>query len=177
MPVTAACGCHGPLCRSAGRPGHRTATEHVRVHVLDSLPSVLAGVEDDPVAGRVDALGGRDLARRADEFVQLTVARGGESRHVGEMIPGDHQDVRRRLRVDVTEGENPLPVEHYRGRDLSGSDSAEQAVRHTTIIVGTARVRAGRLSGERRRASRCVATLDSGAATCVYRLTSTSGSR
>jgi hypothetical protein len=38
-------------------------------------------------------------------------------------------------------------------------------------------VRAGRLSGERPRASLCVMTLDSGAATCVYRLTPTSGSR
>jgi hypothetical protein len=38
-------------------------------------------------------------------------------------------------------------------------------------------VRAGRLSGGRARASLCVTALDSEAATCVYRLTSTSDSR
>src|SRR5580692_11368483 len=38
-----------PARRSAGRPGHRAAAEQVRVHVPDSLPAVLAGVEDDPV--------------------------------------------------------------------------------------------------------------------------------
>jgi hypothetical protein len=38
-------------------------------------------------------------------------------------------------------------------------------------------VRAGRLGSGQARASLCVMTLDSGAATCVYRLTSTSGSR
>jgi hypothetical protein len=109
----------------------------MRVHVPDSLPRVLAGVEDDPVPGGLDALGGRDLACRRDEFVKQPAARGGEGRHVGVMIPRHHQDMRRRLRVDVTEGDSPLPVQHKRGRDLSGSDPAEQAVWHITIIVGT----------------------------------------
>lgn len=149
----------------------------MRVHVLDTLPGVLAGVEDDTVAASVDALGDRDLVRRADELVELAVARGGQGRHIGEMSPGDHQDMRRRLRVDVTEGENPLPVKHYRGRDLSGSDSAEQAVRHTTIIVGTGCVRAGRLSSGQAGASLSVVGLDNGATECIYRFTLTSCSR
>jgi hypothetical protein len=51
------------------------------------------------------------------------------------MVLGDHKYVRRRLRADVTEGYDPLPVEHYRGRDPPGSDPAEQAVWHSTIIV------------------------------------------
>jgi hypothetical protein len=111
------------------------------VHVPDGLPAVLAGVEYDPVSAVGNALGGRDLVCRADDFVEKAAARGGEGRHVGEMIPGHHQNVRRRLRVDVTEGDGPLSVHHYRGRDLSGSYPAEQAVWHTSIIVAAGRAR------------------------------------
>src|ERR1700733_9744003 len=74
--------CHGyaraprPARRSAWRPGHRTGTQHMRVHVPDGLPAVLAGVEDDAVPGGLDALGHRDLACRADEFVKQPAARG-----------------------------------------------------------------------------------------------------
>ena len=84
----------------------------MRVHVRDGLSGVLPGVEDDPVASRLNALGDRDLACRGDELVKLAVAGGGQGRHIGEMIPRDYQDVRRRLRVEVTEGDNPLPVKH-----------------------------------------------------------------
>src|ERR1700722_2284368 len=130
-----------PAHRSAWRPGHRTATEHMRVHVPDGLPAVLAGVEDDPVPTGLDALGDRDLACRADEFVKQPAARGGEGRHVREMVSRHHQDVRWRLGVDVTEGDGPLSVQHYRGRDLSGRDPAEQAVWHPSIIVAARRAR------------------------------------
>src|SRR6185437_9702808 len=74
-------------------------------------------------------------------------------RHVREVIPRRHQDVRRRLWVDVTEGDSPLPVQHYRGRDLSGRDPAEQAVWHSTIIVAAGHAwcpTAGRPDGQQR---------------------------
>ena len=107
----------------------------------DGLPAVLAGVEDDPVPGVLDAFGHGDLPGRANELVKQPGARCGKFCHIGEVIPGDQQDVRRRLGVDVTEGEYPLPVQHYRGRDLPGSDPAEQAIWHTTIIVAAGCVR------------------------------------
>lgn len=107
----------------------------MHVHVPNRLLRVPAGVEDEPVPGWLDALGDCDLAGRADEFVKQSAARGGEGRRVGIMIPGHHQDMRWRLGVDVTEGDGPLPFQHYRGRDLSGRDPAEQAVWHITIIV------------------------------------------
>jgi hypothetical protein len=42
---------------SAGRPRHRAPAKDVRVRVRDGLPAVRAGVEDDPIAGILDALG------------------------------------------------------------------------------------------------------------------------
>jgi hypothetical protein len=140
--------CRPPL-RSARRPGHRTATEQVRVHVPDGLPAVLTGVEDDPVAAVLDALGRGDLTGGADKLVKQAAARRGERPHVGEVIPRDHQDMRWRLRADVAEGDDPLSVQHYRRRDLSGSDPAEQAIWHSTIIMaaGGRRCRTGCQAG------------------------------
>ena len=40
----------------------------------DGLPAIDAGVEDDPVAGGLDALRRRDLAGRAHDFAEEPVA-------------------------------------------------------------------------------------------------------
>src|SRR5579863_8043967 len=126
---------------SARRPGHRAPAEYVRVHVPHGLPRFLAGVEDDPVPGGLDALGIGDLSCYGDKLVEQPVARGRQRRHVREVVPRDHEDMRRCLRVEVTEGDGPLTVHHDGGRDLSGSDTAEQAVWHTSIITGGGRAR------------------------------------
>jgi len=126
---------------SARRPGHRTAAEDVRVHVPHGLPGVPAGVEDDPVPGGLDALGIRDLPCYANQLVEQPVTRGRQRRHIGEVVPRDHEDVGWRLGVEVAEGDGPLPVHHEGGRDLSGRDIAELAVWHTSIITGGARAR------------------------------------
>lgn len=130
-----------PACRSAWWPGHRAAPKQVHVHMPDGLPAVLAGVEDEPVPGVVDALGHGDLARRADKLGKQPVTGRGELTHVREVVPRDYQDVGRRLGVDVTEGDDTLPLQHYRGGDLSGSDPAEQAVWHNSIIVAAGHLR------------------------------------
>ena len=41
---------------SAWRPGQLPATEHVSVHVVDSLATLRSGIEDDPVTAFADAL-------------------------------------------------------------------------------------------------------------------------
>jgi hypothetical protein len=119
------------LLSSAWRPGQRASAKHMRVHVPNGLPAIAAGVEDDPVPAGRNALGDGDVACRGDELVKQAVAGADHGRHIGEVIPGDYEDMRRRLRVDVTEGEDPLPVKHNRGRDLPGSDPAEQAFWHS----------------------------------------------
>jgi hypothetical protein len=101
----------------------------------NGLPALPSGVEHDPVTGAVNPLGDGHLVRLADELVKQAVTRAGESRHVRIVVARDHQDMRGRLRVDVTESDYPLTIQHYRGLDLSGRDPAEQAVWHSTIIV------------------------------------------
>ena len=52
----------------------------------------------------------------------------GERRDVGVVLLRDDQDVHRRLRVDVAEGERGVGLPDHGGRDLPGDDAAEQAV-------------------------------------------------
>jgi hypothetical protein len=73
--------------------------------------------------------------RLADQLIKQAVTLAGESRHVRIVVARDHQDMRGRLWVDITESDYSLTVQHYRGLDLSGRDPAEQAVWHSTIIV------------------------------------------
>lgn len=127
--------CQFTALGSAGRPCHRPATEQVCVHVPDGLTTLPPGVEHDPVAAALDSLGHGDLVRPGDEFIQQTVARAGQGRYVRVVAARDHQDMRRSLWADVTESDYALSIQHDRGRDLSGRDTAEQAVWHTTIIV------------------------------------------
>jgi hypothetical protein len=127
------------LLPSAGRPGHRAAAENMSMHVPYRLPGVAARIEDDPVPAGGDPGGGGNLMGHCDQLVKQSVARAGQGRHVRKVVPGDHQDMRRRLRADVAEGDDPLSVSYDRGRDLSSSDPAEQAVWHSTIIVALQR--------------------------------------
>jgi hypothetical protein len=107
----------------------------------DRLPRFWTGVEHDPVPAVGDALGDGDLVRLADELVEQAVTGAGQGGDVRVMVARDHQNVRGRLRVDVPESEDPLTIKHYRGRDLPGCDTAEQALWHTTIIVARRRWR------------------------------------
>jgi hypothetical protein len=107
------------------------------VHVPDGLAAFPPGVEDDTVTAAVDALRDRHLVRVRDHLVEQAAGRG-QSRDVRVVIPRDHKDVRGRLGTDVAKGERPVPLQHERGRYLSGRDPAEQALWHSTIIVAGA---------------------------------------
>src|SRR5215472_13622516 len=81
-----ACPDRSRFVRSAGRPCHRPAPEHVRVRVRHGLAALPPGVENDPVAAAVDPLVDSDLMRLADEFVEQTAAGARQCRHVGIVI-------------------------------------------------------------------------------------------
>src|SRR5579875_587547 len=147
--------CQFTALGSARRPCHRPATEQVRVHVPDGLTSLPPGVEHDPVAAVLDSHGHGDLVRMSDKFSQQTVTSAGQGRYVRVVVARDHQHVRGGLRVDVTEGDYPLSVQHDRGRDRSGRDTAEQTVWHTSIIVAQ-RHRPVRDLGPRIRRAACL---------------------
>ena len=57
------------------------------------------------------------------------------------------QHVRRRLRIDVVEGDGDVVLEHFLRRDLAGDDAAEEApviCGHGAIVRQRVRCRRGR---------------------------------
>jgi hypothetical protein len=99
----------------------------VEVEVEDGLAGLPAGVGDEAVVA--DAPVARD-GGGADQDLseERRVVRGVV--HVDEMLLRDQEDVRRRLRVDVLERQDPLVLVHLFRRDLARRDLAEKAVAH-----------------------------------------------
>ncbi len=96
--------------------------------VKDVLTGVAGRVEDDPVARLGDALFAGRPARREEELPEEVLRAVGNVVERGEVGLGDDQDVDRRLRPDVVEGEDALGLEEDLGRDLPADDAAEDAV-------------------------------------------------
>src|SRR5262249_21667555 len=125
------CGCRS--CRgaesksraSARRPGHPTAGQHVQVDVEHQLSGVSVAVDHQSVSAlSLPPLPGH--LGRGDEKVTDSF-RLGRSELVDriDVLEGDEQQMRGRLRVNVLERQAPLvPVNDLRG-NLSVSNLAE----------------------------------------------------
>jgi hypothetical protein len=115
---------------SAGWPGHRAATEDVGVHVIDRLPGLSAGIEDDAIPALGNTFSDRHLVGVGDEVGQQPVAGGRKLGQVGVMVPSYHKYVYGSLRINVAERDCPGISGHYGRRYVGGGNAAEQAVRH-----------------------------------------------
>lgn len=103
----------------------------MRVDVRYGLAGVTAGVEHHTITALADALGARDLVRRGDHLVQQSVVGFRECCHVLVVLLRNHQDVRRRLGVDVAERYRPVTFQDKRRWHFASDNGAEQAVGHS----------------------------------------------
>jgi len=108
------------------------AAQQVNVEMVDSLAAVRAGVDDQAVAvGEV--LGAGDFHGCGEEMAE----HGGVLRRGmgvgGEVLLGDEQDMDRRLRIDVREGEDVVILIEALGGDGTGCDFAEEAIHKDKI--------------------------------------------
>ena len=103
------------------------AAEQVDVQVVNGLATIRARVDDQAIAIR-EFLGSRDLTSCGDEMAEHggILRRGVGER--GEVLFGDEQDVHRRLRVDVREGEDVVVLIEAIDGDGAGGDFAEEAI-------------------------------------------------
>ena len=113
----------------ARRPVHGTSAEYVDVEVMDGLPSVITGVEDQAIAFWEFALG-----QSRGFFEEMAEELGGSFGGVGEVLFGDEEPVGGSLRVDIGEGEGVVVFVDSLDRDLVLGDLAEEAVWHRIPI-------------------------------------------
>ncbi len=97
----------------------------------DRLAASWPGVEDNPVAVTIDALGLGYLGCVGKDLAEQALLRGLDQLGQGRMVrPRDHQHMHGRLRVDVEESDCPRRLGHDRGWHLASDDAAEQAIWH-----------------------------------------------
>jgi hypothetical protein len=111
------------------RPRHSTAGQNVDVHVVDGLPSVLAGIDHQakPLCSATLAAQPRRHRHQA-----------GRERRVGPsqiddrrvMRDREYERVERRLRIEVLNGDHVVVARNDVGGHLPGGNSAENAVVH-----------------------------------------------
>ena len=94
--------------------------------VKNRLTGLGPGVEDQPE--RLQPFGFGDGAGFLDQLDKGLPVRSGQRRHVRMMGAWNDQNVRGRLRGNVTEGDRPLRLTYDGGGHLARDDAAEQAV-------------------------------------------------
>jgi hypothetical protein len=99
----------------------------MEMEVVDGLPAVTPHVGDDPIAAFGDPLCAGELRNiLEDSGEEIAVARsqivGG-----GDVSPRQQKDVCRRLRVDVTDGDDQVVLVDPRRGQLARDDAAEEA--------------------------------------------------
>ena len=92
----------------ARRPRHRAAAEDVQVDVEHRLAGVGVAVEDRPVAPIGVAGSLRERRAPSHHLADQAVVLGSELVEAGDVASRDDQHVRRRLRVDVLEGDDAV---------------------------------------------------------------------
>ena len=114
--------------------------------MVHGLPAVRASVQHHAESTRIrcaDGSGDSEQLRR-QRRVDMR-----ERRHVVMVVPRDHEDVHRRLRIDVVERHDPLAFMDEGRRDFSGGDLAEQAA-HGVIVFRSGPTRRARKHNARR---------------------------
>ena len=120
----------GDRLDSAWWPGHAPATQHMSVYVEDCLSRFRPGVEDDAVAAVGEPLGLRNLVSLGRHLGQQPSIRAGQRGQVRVVVPGDDQDMRRSLRVDIAKRDRAVTLSHSFRWDITRDDLAEEAVCH-----------------------------------------------
>ena len=127
----------------AGRPGEAASAEQVKVEVVDGLPAVVAGVDDDAIAAGVELELAGDLGGGGEEMAEQVGVLGSGLDERVDVAPRDEENVCGRLRLDVGEGEAKLVGVDRLGGDFALKDAAEETVHGCFSVAGGSHFCAG----------------------------------
>ena len=100
------------------------------MYMEDRLSRFRAGVEDDPVAAVPEPLGLRHPVGLERHLGQQPGVGAGQRGQIRVVVPGDDQDMRRSLRVDIAKRDRAVTLSHSFRWDITRDDLAEEAVCH-----------------------------------------------
>lgn len=98
------------------------------MQMVDRLPSRSPGIEHCPVPRLRHPLLPCDVRRQVEDCPKdPSIVSRLEG---GDVSLGDDQDMHRRLRIGIAEGERLVALRHFLGRDLASDDTAKDAIAH-----------------------------------------------
>ena len=103
------------------------AAEQVQVQVVHCLPAIVSRVHDDAVT-LVQLLSARNLSRSCHQMTHQSRVFGQRLSRGADVLLGNHQKVRRRLRIDVREADAAFVFIHAVRRYGAGDDLAKQTI-------------------------------------------------
>ncbi len=106
------------------------SAQQVKMQVVDCLAAVRTGVGDD-----AEALGQFAFAQAGGDFQDVSEKFCGGLGGVGEVLPGDDEQVRGSLRVDVGEDEGEVVLVDGLDGDRVAGDLAEETVGHAADSI------------------------------------------
>ena len=104
-----------------------SAAQQVQMQVVHSLPAIVACVHDDPVA-IVQLLFACDLSRRGHQMAHQRRIFSQRLRRRANVLFGNDQQMRGRLRIDVGKADAEFVFVHAVGRNGAVDNLAEQTV-------------------------------------------------
>jgi len=110
------------------RPVKRAASQHVDVQVEHGLPRPGAVVDYGAIALRIQSALPRQLSRDKKKVAEQRLVFGEGLLERGEVLARYHQQVDRRLRVNVLDRHGALVLMNDFGGDLAADDSAKEAI-------------------------------------------------
>jgi hypothetical protein len=119
-----------PLSR---RPRHGAAAEQVQVDVKYRLSGISVRVEDRPKPTGCEPAVLRDGGPATDQLAEDLIVLDANLVQRGDMSFRNHQDVRRRLWVDVVERQHTLIFVDDRRGDLVVGNPAKEAISHRLV--------------------------------------------
>ena len=104
-----------------------SAAEQMEMEMVYGLAAIVSGVDDHAIAS-IQLLPSGDLCCHSHEMPQQRSVLGQRLRLRRDVLFGNNQQVRRRLRVDIGKADAEFILVHSIGGDGAGDDFAEQAV-------------------------------------------------
>ncbi len=102
----------------------------MQVYMLYRLSAIAPSVGDDAKSTRQPP-----LAESGGHMQQVTEQFGWHRGHIGKVLPRDYQQMRRRLRIEIVEGQCLLILKHSHHRDRPTRQLAKYAVDHGHILA------------------------------------------
>ena len=108
---------------------HLTAAEDMEMKVVDRLAGIVSAVGNNPVSARQVLLRGND-PDGPKAFRKLGIRGSGGIIQGAYMLLRNHQDMDRRLRIDITESVDIFILIDFLRGDLAADDPAKETIFH-----------------------------------------------